>query len=129
MKKPTHKSLRLKLDAVFSGFIRRRDTNESGRGHCITCGVFTELECGHFIPRQYTATRWDDRNSHGQCSRCNRWLHGDQAAYYEALVQKYGQGVVSELMKLKRTTRKYTMSDLQGLIDRYQGKINELEAA
>lgn len=120
MKKQSPKTIRIKLDAAFSHFIRKRDTDpDSGKGWCITCGLFTELECGHFIPRQYTATRWDDRNSHGQCSRCNRWLHGDQAAYYEALVQKYGQSTVSELMKLKRTTRKYTRSDLESLLARY----------
>ena len=122
MRKKTAKTLRRELDTVFSRYIRRRDANESGKGHCVTCGLFTELECGHFVPRQYTATRWDHRNSHGQCSRCNRWLHGDQATYYEAMIQKYGQDVVSELMRLKKTTRKYTLAELQEMIGKYSEK-------
>ena len=121
MKKPTVQSLKNKLNKVFAEYIRKRDTDpESGKGWCITCGTFTELECGHFIPRQHSATRWLENNSHGQCSRCNRWLHGDQAAYYEALVQKYGQDVVSELMRLKKTTKKYSMGELQEMIGKYQ---------
>lgn len=119
MRSKTIKTLRRTLDAVFGQYIRTRDTDESGKGKCITCGVFTELECGHFVPRQYTATRWDDRNSHGQCSRCNRWLHGDQAEYYQVLVKKLGQGTVDDLMRLKHQTRKYTRSELEELIARY----------
>lgn len=119
MRKPTAQVIRRKLDAAFSAHIRARDTNAEGLGKCITCGSFTELEAGHFIPRQHAATRWLETNVHGQCPRCNRWLHGDQASYYEALVQKYGQSVVSELMRLKRTTKKYSLTELKELLEKY----------
>ncbi len=119
MRKQTQSSLRRKLDKVFSAWIRKRDTNSEGKGNCITCGQFTELECGHFIPRQFSATRWNELNSAGQCPRCNRWLHGDQAEYYEVMVKKYGQSTVDELMRLKHTTKKYTINELKELIERY----------
>ena len=119
MRKPTLKTLRKKLDLVFGAWIRNRDT-VNGKGSCITCGVFTELEAGHFIPRQHAATRWDERNVWGQCSRCNRWLHGDQAEYYLALVRKLGQEIVDGLMELKKTTKKHTPGELRALIDKYQ---------
>src|SRR4026208_612319 len=118
MRKQSPTTLRKKLDDVFSAFIRSRDTKD-GKGWCITCGVYTELEAGHFIPRQHAATRWLENNVHGQCPRCNRWLHGDQASYYEALVKKYGQDVVSELMRLKKTTRKFSTSEMKEMIARY----------
>ena len=121
MRKPTITTLRRKLDKVFSEYIRGRDA-PSGKGRCITCNQFTELECGHFIPRQHAVLRWDERNAHGQCSRCNRWLHGDQAEYYIQLVKRYGQEVVDELMTLKHTTKKHTKADLEELIDRYSPK-------
>ena len=118
MRKPTATTFRRKLDSAFSKWIRNRDT-VNGVGSCITCQKYTELECGHFIPRQYTATRWLETNAHGQCPRCNKWLHGDQAEYYQVLVRKYGQAAVNELMRLKHTTRKYSLSDLKELIERY----------
>ena len=90
-----------------------------GKGRCITCKQPADLEAGHFIPRQHASVRWDERNVHGQCSRCNRWLHGDQAEYYIALVKKYGQPTVDELMKLKHVTKKYTISELQALLEKY----------
>ena len=78
-------ALRRELDRVFAAWVRARDY-PSGWGRCISCGRERELEAGHFLPRQHTATRYDERNVHGQCSYCNRWLHGAQADYYRALL-------------------------------------------
>lgn len=119
MRKPSVTTLRRKLDKVFSEYIRRRDADEEGYGICITCRKRALLECGHFIPRQHAATRFLPENSAGQCARCNRWLHGDQAEYYTVLVRRIGQEAVDELMRLKRTTKKHSIAELQELIDKF----------
>src|SRR3990172_9406276 len=85
------KTLKNKLDKVFSLWIRKRDANEQGIGACYTCNHVTKIEAGLFIPRQHAGTRWDARNVHGQCNYCNRWQHGNLYAYGLALQKQYGQ--------------------------------------
>lgn len=89
-------------------------------GRCVTCGQWRKLEAGHFIPRQHLAVRWDERNVHGQCSYENRWQHGAQAEYYLALVRKYGQSVVDELMQAKHRTVKFSRDDLNEMLVKYK---------
>ena len=113
------KSLKRKLDQAFSRYIRERDALPNGMGYCFTCNHYRTLEASHFVPRQHLATRWDERNVHGACAYCNRWLHGNLAEFYLRLVTTYGQPIVDELMALKRITVKYTRSELEDLIKRY----------
>lgn len=78
----------------FHKFIRERDKNKP----CISCGKFTDLECGHFYSAgHYPALRFDEENSHGQCSRCNRFLHGNLLEYRIGLINRYGQEFVEKL--------------------------------
>ena len=120
-KKPSLRRLRNKLDKVFSEFIRRRDAkNEEGYGNCFTCGRWRKLESSHFVPRQHLATRWDPMNVHGACSYCNRWLHGNLAEYWVALVKLYGQGTPEGLLRLKRQTIKLTREHLQSMIELFK---------
>ena len=113
------KSLKRKLDKVFSQWIRKRDALPNGIGICITCNRAAVLQAGHFIPRQHHATRWHADNVWGQCAGCNCWGHGQQAAYYVALVKRIGQKRVDELMRLRHTTVKYTRSELGEMIAKY----------
>ena len=119
MRKPSLRTLSRKLDKVFSQYIRRRDCDEKGIGKCITCGTVTLLQAGHFIGRTAKATRWLSDNCHGQCPRCNCWGYGEQALYYQALVKKLGHDRVNELMRLRRTTVKFSREELQAMIDRF----------
>ena len=116
---PTLASLRRKLDQVFSKWIRGRDAPFKGIGPCYTCNRNAVLEAGHFVPRQHAATRWDERNVHGQCNYCNRWLHGNPYAYGLALQKEYGQATVDELWRSKRVAVKFTRSDINDLIAKY----------
>ena len=118
-KLPSLAKLKRDLDKKFSLFIRRRDANESGHGLCITCGEFRLLQAGHFVPRQYLATRWLETNAHGQCAMCNCWGHGEQAEYYRSLVRKYGKVVPDGLLLMKHTTVHMKRQDYETLIERY----------
>lgn len=119
MKRNPIKTLRNKLDRVFSEWIRRRDANDDGMGPCITCGRWAKLQCGHFIKRQHQAVRWNPWNAAGQCAYCNHRLHGNEGEFYVALVSVYGQHKVDELMRLKQTTVRYRKADYLEMIERF----------
>ena len=123
-RKPSLSSLKRKLDKAFSRHIRDRDTSGVGRhagyGDCVTCGAYRVLQASHFIPRQYLAVRWDERNVHGACAYCNCWQHGNLINYTLYMQNRYGQDVVEELMRLKRTTVKMTREDYNTLLEKYR---------
>lgn len=123
-KLPSIPALRRRLDAAFSLWIRRRDTNAQGFGHCITCRRYTDqIQCGHFIPRQHQATRWNPLNAAGQCAQpCNGWRHGAPLEFYEALCKKYGKDVVDELRRIGRTTANLRRTDLEEMIQKFSTK-------
>lgn len=134
-KKPKKKllplsSLEKKLDRVFSLFIRTRNIDEGGTTNCVTCNrlfYYADLDAGHFVKRQHKSVRWDERNVHPQCTRCNRFLNGamDEMALY--IYKLYGQDTLCELLRLKHTTKKYHRSEIEELISIYENKIEENE--
>ncbi len=82
-------------DMWFSRFIRQRD-----KGHCYTCELSNnpkKMQCGHFIPRQYLATRYDEKNNHCQCYGCNMIFNGQPSVYAINLIQDYGDNIIKEL--------------------------------
>lgn len=104
---PSLSKLKRELDRVFSLKVRE------GAIKCYTCGTPgtpKTLQCGHFIPRQYLATRWDENNCRPQCAGCNIWGKGKFPDFEEHLVREIGaekvqtlKGKRHELWKLDRT--------------------------
>lgn len=122
-KKPSIKSLKKRLDTVFSQYIRKRDEGKP----CITCGKRGVLQAGHFIKRQHLATRWHPLNVNGQCVRCNLYLGGNEGAYALALIKLYGQSEVEHMLRIKHDSVKYTRSDLESWISNYQELLDALD--
>ena len=97
-KKPL--TLRKVLDKLFSLFIRQRGANHEGMTSCYTCGLrrhWKELQCGHFVPRQYLAVRYDETNCQPQCYACNMLYNGQPSAFAIRLEKDYGVGTVARL--------------------------------
>lgn len=95
VKKKKVSTLKKKLDTVFSQYIRNRDG-----GKCYTCSKQDDpkrMQNGHFVPRQYLATRYDEVNCHCQCYACNMLYHGQPSAYAARLERDYGNGTVEML--------------------------------
>lgn len=135
MKKKTVSSARKKAWTAFSRFIRLRDTIERGSGEyvpCTTCGSikhWKEQQAGHFIPQaQGNAVRFDERNVHTQCYRCNINLGGNGPEYYPFMENEYGIDVIAELKRLSNTTRKYSISELEEMEKEYKERAKLLEA-
>lgn len=84
--------LKKELDAVYSKYIRAKFPKK-----CYTCGYVGNLQCGHFVSRQYLATRWEDDNCRPQCAMCNIWGRGMLLDFEENLKKELGDVRVEEM--------------------------------
>ena len=126
VKKPKRKTLINKLDRIFSEYIRKRDSDKKGFVKCITSGKkyhYTEVDAGHFISRKEMSTRWNEDNVYAQSRYDNRYRYGRQYEYSLAL-EKKKKGLPKHLYNLSKETVKYSIADLQELIDKYKKKLD-----
>ena len=109
-------ALKRKAWEVFSLWIRKRD-----KWKCITCGIIIigrQMHAGHF--RHGDWMDFVETNVNSQCSRCNKWLHGNLGIYAIELDKKYGAGTAAGLVELSRKHRGYRRQDYEDIIKRYQ---------
>ena len=100
MKRGGKPTLRQKLDKVFSLFIRQRHASPSGEVQCFTCpkrGHWKTFHCGHFVPRQYLAVRYNETNCQVQCYACNILFNGQPSVFALRLEKDFGVGTVENL--------------------------------
>jgi hypothetical protein len=80
VKKPkTTAKLKKELDAIFSKYIRAKYADNNGYVQCYTCSVkkpISEMQNGHWIPRNNLATRFSEENCRPQCVGCNMFNKG-----------------------------------------------------
>lgn len=118
-----------KLWKIFSQYIRLRDSNENGFCICCTCGAiryWKDMDCGHGIPRQHMATKYDEKNNGAQCSGCNNYGRGMPQKYKEFVDKKYGKGTWDLLNFTSRTPVKYSQFEIDLLTLTYKEKVAEL---
>lgn len=119
-----------KLDRVFSQFIRLRDTMPNGYFRCISCGEvkpFAKADCGHFFSRSHMSTRYDEDNSHAECSYCNRMKSDHIIGYQVNLIRKIGQKRYDRLCWKHSQTKHYADYELEDLIKTYREKVKRLK--
>jgi len=109
----------LKLaQASFNKWIRLRDRFKG----CISCGA-TVTEAGHYYSQgHHSALRFNEVNTNGQCSRCNRWLHGNLINYRNGLLSRYGKQELDLLDSVgtRNPLKKWTRWELEEIIKHYQ---------
>lgn len=110
-------------DRWFSKFIRLRDKDKP----CITCGSYGQKDCGHFISRRFEATRYDERNSHGQCLKCNRFEYGNQYEHGKAIDRLYGEGTADHLHMKSKMICKRSKSDYIAIAKEFKDKCSLIE--
>lgn len=113
----------------FNKYVRVRD---AGRG-CISCGsacsegsIGGSGDAGHFRSRGSAPhLRFDERNCHLQCKRCNRYLSGNVADYRTGLVKRIGIDAVLTL-EADQEPRRHTVDDLKAIKQKYAALTREL---
>lgn len=117
LKKKLHK----KAWKLFSEYVRRRD-----KGKCFTCGIvkdYKEMNAGHYIHKD--CMDFDEINIRCQCVSCNLYKSGNLGVYAERLIKKYGLKKVEELRVKSNKVHKFTIEELEKIIETYKKKLEE----
>lgn len=107
-----------KAQTTFNKWIRNRDKDLG----CISCGAEV-TEAGHYFSQgHYSSLRFNNINTNGQCTRCNRFLHGNLINYRKGLIKRYGHAKVErlELNADLRKVKKWSRPELEQVIKVYQ---------
>ena len=133
-KQPKISTLKKKVWALFSEYIRKRDclatTGLIDYGKCITCQKTiprTLLQAGHFISGRHNANLFSERGVHAQCYNCNINLRGNTLEYRRRIIELYGEGADEELEEEARTTKKFSIGELEAIKLDIKDKIKTLE--
>ena len=113
-----------KLDNIFPEYIRLRDMDKP----CCSCGQYKEKkDCGHWYSRRHKTVRWDWRNAHGECARCNRFDRDHHIGYTKFMIDKYGAEELHELTESKNAPYHKDPEILERLIYYYTQLIKQLK--
>jgi hypothetical protein len=120
---------------LFSRYIRLRDclatTGTLTRGKCCTCDKIIEMgrdaHAGHFIGGRLNAILFDERGVHLQCATDNMFRQGAGVDYYRFMLDKYGGSVIDELVALSKTTRRFTIDELDEMMASWRQSIEQYE--
>lgn len=122
------------LTPIFNKYIRLREcletTGSTLQGVCCTCGEVKPLEgldAGHFISTRFNIFKYDEKNVHIQCRKCNGVLKGNMKKYNNFMRVRYGNKIVDYMQATKYNYNKFTEGGLDGMIKDYRGKLKEIE--
>jgi hypothetical protein len=114
---------------IYSLFIRFRDTDKNGIGQCFTCKTpkhWKQLECGHGIGRQHKGTKYNEKNNHGQCHKCNGFEEGRKDLYKVEMDKLYGAGTWQWMEIASKVTTKIGHFEYDILVKEYLKRVVEL---
>lgn len=114
-KKPSRKSLVIKLDKLFSLYIRNRDNNT-----CVVCGSTERPTCGHLFSRINYSTRWDEENCYCQCVGCNLRHEMSFEPFRRIVEARLGRIKYDALFQRHIKIRKFPDWELMDLIEKYK---------
>lgn len=118
-----------KLDKIYSRYIRYKESID-GAATCITCDKsfnVAQMDCGHYIPRRFMSLRYDERNTHPQCVRCNRFEQGNIDVYTIKIIGLYGSGIIDEFNKIRNSNNKVSTPELESKLEYYSKKLKDLD--
>lgn len=111
------------LDTIFSIYIRKRDSDDTGYGRCVTCnriGLWKEMDNGHFVSRAERSVRWDEKNCAMQCKRCNGFRGGEQYLFAQAIDKRYGEGTAESLQSKRHQPSNIGRVEMMDMIEYYK---------
>lgn len=128
MKKLPRNKIVKKLDAVFSEYIRLRDSDSKWILTCPLCWkrIFWKYAQNmHFVSRGVLKYRFSEKNCHWGCMRCNVILHGNYIQYTRYMQKKYWYDFVDYIINDKNTYS-ITTPQLESMIYKYEQARNLL---
>ena len=128
-KPKTAAKLKKDLDAIFSKYIRLKYSDSNGNVACYTCGKvmhWKQIQNGHFISRQYLATRWHEDNCRPQDVGCNIYGNGKPLDFEERLKKDLGSQYVEDMKMLRHKSLKLDRHWYAEQIAIYQAKFDSL---
>jgi hypothetical protein len=69
--------------------------------------------------------RWDKRNVHPQCCKCNTFNEGEGPEYFRYMQERYGDEVIDDLRKNK--LRSWSTAELADLYDEMKLELKGLQ--
>lgn len=119
----TQAQLKKELDKWFSLYIRNKYPKR-----CFTCGKSgVALQCGHFVPRQYLVTRWEEKNCRPQCVGCNIFGNGKVLDFEDNLVKELGREEVEALKAARHQIMKVDSTWYLSQIVYYKAELSTVE--
>ena len=122
---------RKKADKYFSLWLRLSHANEMGRAQCFTCGKWfniEDLQCGHWIRRQYEATRYNEINCKTQCIHCNTFRSGEPEKFERKLRRIYGDEMVDKIKIKSLMVCHRKQKDYEWIALKYKQKYETLKS-
>ena len=111
--------LKKKAQDTFNKWIRNRDADKG----CISCGAPIDHAGHYFSSGHHSGLTFEETNVHGQCLRCNNFMHGNLVYYRMGLVARYGDKYVKDLeKKVIRQAKKWDRVELEDIIQKYKLK-------
>lgn len=121
------------LDSLTSLYVRLRASDWQGNATCITCGKvahYKTLQAGHYVSRSNYSVRYDLRNIHVQCFKCNMKFGGCKGGnlvqYTKYLLNTYGEKWLKELIADGEKIKQWTPEELKNLIADFKNKLASL---
>jgi len=92
---------------------------------CISCGKVFSLgeksDAGHFhSDGGHAALRYDERNIHRQCVRCNQHLSGNIKEYVKHLPERIGQEAFDWLDAHQNDIKSWSIEELKEIAKKYE---------
>ena len=97
---------------------------------CYTCDKPIRMgtgdcQAGHFIPRNYSPTKYEEDNVRPQCSRCNQFCSGRPVEFERRLRDEIGDEAVEALKRKSTDKWKWSRTYLITKIEYYREQLKE----
>ena len=122
------------VQVAFNALVRYRDRNQ----FCISCRVHLPtladqpgggFDCGHYRSRGSAPhLRFDLRNAHGQCKKCNRYRAGNAADYRIGLIARIGAAAVDAL-ECDQAGGAWTIPELLAMKADFRAQLKKMKEA
>ena len=103
------------------------DADKDGMCVCVTCNTKLprkQIQNGHFVSRGVMKYRFDIKNCHPQCYKCNCLLNWNYKPYTVYMVKEYGMNTVL-IMLWDRTLKEYKQYEYEEMIIQWYKEIQE----